>query len=471
MFKTIILVSFFALLLAFSLLYPKSRVILFWVSLMLFFDPGGFFAGYLEGGIIWRIKYYDIFFGFMLLAYILKGENSKLRWQSLSFIEITKYLLFISLYFLIITGFLVPLLLGYSNLLFFIQKNRQYFYALPLFIMTYRYSFTSIKIFYRVFIIFTVTILVSYMLTLLTPFKIIPVYTFSRYGEGDRISMISYGLIHWILPMGMIYLALGKGIKLPYGKYVLLAFVLMLITIFLTLTRREFLRIIFMAIIIPYLLSKINKSLYVNKYSKFLFPALGVILLLAAFFPNYIDLSVRLLNDTFHLVVSGKDTQGIEDYRITGSGDLRIVKDFIGENLLFGIGFYPAQWSDIVNMKLADNSMGLALDAAAEVPVYGALMTLGIVGLLVPFLFYWYLFILWRKFYRTLQINYNKFINYPLELLIIITLLYYLLAKVTIDAYGLFGEFCSPYGFTNFTIMLGMLLGIFQRFKLVFHRY
>jgi hypothetical protein len=445
----------------------KSRSVTFWISLMLFFDPGGFFAGYIGSDIFWKIKFYDIFFGLMLFTYFLKRESGIRQWRSHSYFVIIRYLLFISIYFLIMTGFLIPFINDYSNLPFFLQKNRSFFYAIPLFIMTYSFSLSSIKVFYRVLIVFSVIVLVSFMFTLLTPIKIIPFYTFSRYGEADRIIMISYGLIYWVLPMGMIALSLGGRFKIQSRNYLLITFVLMLITIFLTLTRREFMRIIFMVVVIPFLLSKINKTIYINKYIKFIFPALGIIFLLLVFFPKYIDLSVRLFNDTFHLVITGKDAQGIEDYRVTGSGDLTIAKDIIMKDPIFGMGYYPAQWSDVVEMKSEGDILGLALDASSEVPIYGALMRLGILGLIVPFLLYLYLYKIWINIFRTIRANFQKLINYPVELLIIIALLYFLLSKVTIDAFGLFGEFYSPDGLTGFVIMLGMWLGIFQRLKIL----
>lgn len=466
--KFLILFPLLSLLLFLTLSSGKSRKVAFWVSLILFFDPGGFFSGYLDGNILWRVKYYDVFFAFMLLAYALEGQI-KIIVDNVNkdYNKIFRYLLFITLYFLIITGILMPLLKGYPDFPFFIQKNRQYFYALPLFIMTYTYSCTSIRIFYRILITFSVIILISYMLTLLTPIKIVPAYTLTRYGEADRIIMISYSLIHWVLPMGIVFLALGKKNKLPYGNHLMSAFILMVITIFLTLTRRELIRIIFMILVIPFLISKINRSLYINKYSKFIVPASGIVLIMVLIFPNYIDLTIRTINDAFHIVVTGKDTQGVEDYRITGTGDLKIVKDIINKNPLFGIGFYPAQWSEIMVMKSAGDKLGLALDAASEVPVYGALMTLGIIGLLIPLFLYWHLFKIWRKVYQILRDNFPGFINYPVELLIITTLSYFLLAKVTVDVYGLFGEFYSPYSFTGFVVILGMWLGIFQRFRII----
>lgn len=463
MLKIIFFTTLFAFLMFLSLSSVKSRTLLFWISLMLFFDSGGFFSGYLGGDIAWRIKYYDVFFGFMLIAYFLNKDSLRKPNHDLEFIKISRYFLLISLYFLLVTGIIVPLVKDYYNLPLFLQKNRLYFYAIPIFIMSYRFSLSSIYYFYRVLIAFSMLILLAFMITLLTPVNIVPIYTFNRYSEGDRISMISYGLIHWVLPMGMISLAIGRNLKLANTKYLILSFLLMLIAIFLTLTRREFLRVAFMALIIPFLLSLFNKSLYIKKYLKFIFPALGLIFLLSLMFPKYIDLSSRVMNDTFLLLYSGKDVQGVRDYRVTGSGDLELVKELIRANPFFGIGYYPAQWSNIMEMQKAGSRIALAIDAGGEVPIYGAVMTLGIIGLLVPFLLYWTIFIFWKQAYNHLRLYYTKLTSYPEELLLFITMMIFLLLKVTVEGYGLFGEFYNPYGFTNFTLLLGMSLGLFQK--------
>ena len=446
---------------------PKSRMILFWISLMLFFDPGGFFAGYFESNIFWRIKYYDFFFSLMLLVYLLKGLNKRHSGQDKVINKITKYLIMISLYFFLVFGILVPLSKGYIDLPFFLQKNRQFFYAIPLFIMTYHYSLNSIQMFYRIFIIFSTFILVSYFITLLTPLKIVPYYTISRYGEGDRITMISYGLIFWVLSMGLVFISMGYKLKIPLGKYLILSFGIMLITILLTLTKREFLRFIFMVLVIPFLVAKISSSQYLKKSTKFILPSIGILLILSIVFPKYIDLSVRLLNDTYQVLSTGEDSQGIEEYRVTGSGDLELVKDLIKENPFFGIGYYPVQWSDVMDMKEAGDKLGFALDASSEVPIYGALMRLGIIGLVIPFFLYIYLYKVWIRIFRFLRTNFQLLKLFPVELVILITLLYLLLTKVTIDAYMLFGDFYSPYSLTIFVVILGMVLAMMQRFRMV----
>jgi hypothetical protein len=99
------------------------------------------------------------------------------------------------------------------------------------------------------------------------------------------------------------------------------------------------------------------------------------------------------------------------------------------------------------------------------VPVYGAIMTLGVLGLIVPLMLYWYLYLLWKKSYQFLRKYYTQLIRFPADLLLIVTILYLLICKVTVEAYGLFVDFYVPTAITSFTILLGMWLGLTERLK------
>jgi hypothetical protein len=439
----------------------------FWVSLMLFFDPGGFFSGYLNSDIIWRIKYYDVFFALMVLAYFLTPKiRSALVIYNPTARQLIRYLVIVTLYFLIAYGILVPLTEGYLNFPFFIQKNRMYFYALPIFVFVYYFSVVSIGYFYRYIIFFALFILGSYFITLLAGLNIIPIQTWSRYGEDSRMSMISYGLVHWVQPMGLIVLALGQKIKIPYRKVLYLVMVLMVLTIILTLTRREYMRLFFMLLVIPVMASYITKSSFYIKLSRYLIPLVIGLLLINLLFSDYSNYSKLLVRDLYSTITTGADTQGVEEYRITGTGGLETAKDIIRDKWLFGMGYYPVDWGDITEMKKAGDPLGHALDASSEVPIYGALMRLGIVGLIMPFIIYVFLVRLFMKSTQTIKRHFWSINNNPFGIVLFLTALYFLVAHFTIDAYNLFGEFYSPHRFVAFLLILGVFIGISQKIKL-----
>lgn len=437
----------------------------FWFSLMIFFDTGGFFAGFLGSNIFGRVKYYDLGFFFMTLSYIL-SQDIPFRMKIDQHVNIIRnYLIIISLFFFFVTGILVPSWNGYEDFSFFIQKNRQFFYALPLLIYIYHFSIRSLEVFYKQIVWLAVIVLSAFFITLLTGLDLVPLVVADRYGSGNRVFMISYGLIHWVIPMGIIVLVLGKRIQIPYKSHLLIGLVFMILTIIITLTRREYLRLGFMSFMLPFLIAHFSGTSIIPKMKKFIAPIAIGGLLLVFLFPSYIDLGIRIVSDVYYLLLTGADSSGVLDSRVAGSNEMTIVNDIIGKNWFWGIGYYPAQWSDIVDMKRRGIELGVALDASSEVPIYGAFMRLGLIGLVVPFFFYIFVLRTFIKSFNFTQKGFNYMYQYPIELVIIVTILYYLIAKFTIEVFALFGEFYSPYDLPLLSVLLGVLLGAIKRIQ------
>jgi len=435
----------------------------FWLSLLLFMDPGGLFNGYLGGNIIARIKYYDLFAFLMIMAYLISRRREAAQTLMPDAKRFLNLLILIAIYYIFIYGYTVPVIKGYEDFAYFIQKNRQYFYSIPIYLSAYYFSIRSINIFYRYIIWFALFILGAYFITLLTTNDLIPVVTYSRYGEDDRISMISYGLINWVQPLGLVVLSFGQRVHLPKRQLLYAGMILMVVTTILTLTRRDFISMIYMILVIPFLISYVTNSSFVIKFRKYVFPILIAFTVLSLFFPNYINYASNLLVDTTSLIATGEDTRGLSDYRVTGTGDLRVVKKIIADDWLWGIGYYPAAWTDIVDMKKSNSPLARALDASAEVPIYGAIMRLGLIGLILPVSLFIFIFKIGLKIVRFLKKYFDKLVNYPLELCILITIIYYFLERFTVSFYDAFQSFIAPSAMAELCILLGLLQGIFKR--------
>ncbi|MBK7380880.1 MAG: hypothetical protein IPJ03_18140 [Ignavibacteriales bacterium] len=178
----------------------------FWLFLMLFFDPGGFFQGYFESNIFGLIDYSDVIFVLLVIAILSVKKGTVLINNDKDFKKIFYYFLLVQIYYVIFYGFLVPYLNNRIDFQFFLQKNRMYFMALPIMYGVYLFTQRSINIFFKMLVFFSITLLILYLITLLTNIPIVPLETLERYtGSGiERISMLSYGLIHWILPIAII---------------------------------------------------------------------------------------------------------------------------------------------------------------------------------------------------------------------------------------------------------------------------
>lgn len=443
----------------------------FWLFLMLFFDPGGFFTGYFENNAISLINFSDLFFiGILLsvLSVVLKKNN--IVKIDPSFKKIFLCLLIFQIYYICIYGYVVPYYNGKLDFQFFLQKNRMYFMALPIMYSIYLFSHRNIKLFYKALVYFSITILSLYLITLITNLSIIPLMTLERYdGSGIvRISMLSYGLIDWIMPIAIIiiFLKVKKKIKFPKEKMIYISAILMLMAYFLTLTRREYLDIVLSIILLLFLVSYVFGIPMMRLTKRILIPALLGILSFFALFPKSFDNTVRLFEDTFSLVLTGKDTKGRTDYRISGTGDMLYVKQIISENPLMGTGYTPYMWEDIVRLKGYGDTFAMAMDASSEVPIYGAFFRLGIVGVLLAAGIYFLLLKDLYKFLKKLRKNGKKLIRFNrIEVVLLLLSIYLLTSVFTIRIYDLFGYFYSPSTIPLFGVMLGLFYSLKKKWK------
>ncbi len=437
---------------------------LFWISFILYFDPGGFFSGISDGNIIGRIKFYDLFFALMMLTWSV-SDLWKKRITSINahFRFLIVSIALCTLYFLLATGYIIPNLYGYENLPLFLQKNRQFFYALPVFIAVYQFTYFNFNGIIKPLLFISLASLIAYLITLTTGIELLPTLTWSRYGENDRISLLSYGLAYWLLPMGVIVLFLRDSIYGWQRKTILVCMALMFITIVLTLTRREFLRIFFMLLIVPLMTNYISGRSIIKGYRKLFFWVVFPAAIIWIFFPAYFVFAGQLIADTWVLFLGNGNAGG--DYRVSGDGDLVYVKQIISEHPFFGIGYYPAPWEKVLDMKAYGSNLALALDASNEVPIYGSMMRLGLVGLIVPAILHFKMLYFCIQCLKLLK-HYGYLLrDCVMEYLLILTCIYFIFTLFTTDLFSLFLEYYHFPAFTLFTCMIAMFSALVARLQ------
>jgi len=103
----------------------------------------------------------------------------------------------------------------------------------------------------------------------------------------------------------------------------------------------------------------------------------------------------------------------------------------------------------------------MALDASAEVPIYGAFMRLGLLGVFIASMIY-YLVI--RKMLSTIYFikKYHVFFheNNVISFLVLLLVLTLLVNKFTFNFYTLFYEFYEPNIFVLFIVITSMFYGL-----------
>jgi len=433
----------------------------FWTSFLLYFDPGGVFSGFSDMGLLSRLKSHDIFFLFMMVSWRASGYwkiNTNFRLYKQYLILLIVY----CVYFVLVYGYFVPMHYGYEDFQLFFQKNRQFIYCPFIFLAVYQFGYMSIDKLLKPLLYTSLLMFIAFFITVIGGIEILPIYKWSRFIENDRISLLSYGLSYWLLPLGVAAIFLEYKLPDYFKRLILLSASFMFVIIVLTLTRREFIRILFMLITIPIITSFISGTSVGKGYRRISIFLLIPFLFLLMFFPIYLDLSANILEGLFSFL-NAEDASKIKDYRLSGEGDLVYVKQIIADNPLLGIGYYPAPWAEVLDMKESGNILGLALDASSEVPIFGSTMRLGFVGLILPVYIHLRVIGLSMKSVRFIKTNFKVFKTNIFELLLALTIIYYFITLFTTDLFSLFLEYYHPPKFALFTSMLAILLAIYSR--------
>jgi len=435
----------------------------FWIFLIFYFNPGGIFSNLPDDNIIWRIKYYDLFFALMMISWYVSGY-----WKRAIKVNYSDYLFFTKafgiflLYFVFVYGIIVPSFYEYPNVGMFFQKHRQFIYGFPLFISIYHFTCYKIESLFKPLAIISLATIIAFFVTILTGINLVPVTSWSRFAENDRIAPISYGLSVWFIPFSSFALFLGINISQKNIRSFVLGGLLMLLTIILTLTRREYIKVVFIIIATSIISRFISKNEYYKGVKKLTIGMVLLFIILISIFPKYINF-VQLLIEDIQNSLNPQAKEPEADYRVTGGGDLIIVKDIIANHPLFGIGYYPVQWSQIVDMKNSGQLWALALDASSEVPIYGSTMRLGIIGLVIPAIIHVKILFTSIKSLIKTKANIVSEIKRPSELLLYLTLILHVFSIYSIDLPSLFSEYYSGYSFIYFSSCVGILLGLKTR--------
>lgn len=462
------MILYVLLFLLFVLLFVVSQErpdTFFWTFLILFFDPGGFFAGYFANNIVGLINYNDLIFVCILMPAASKSISLRDIKRDRDFRNFLIILMPVFAYYIFIYGIFVPLSNHNLDFISFMTKSRMYFYAIPILLLVYTFAQRNIGLFLNVLTFYAVVVLTLYFITLLTKIPIVPVTSLLRYRTSNilRLGMYSYGLIQYLLPIGVIIFLLRRKYKfeLPYKKWIYYAAVLMLITLILTLTRREYLRIVILFIVSLSLISYLFKESKIKIGFKLLYGSAFVLLLLFILFPTYFTFLFRLYKDMFLLFSTGTDTRGVSDYRITGTGDLQIAMEFIRNSPLLGTGYQYFNWANAEFYRKIGDINFIAYDASSEVPIYGIFYRMGVIGFIVATPIYLYLLRQLIRFIKKIKIR-IKYLDrsYSIYLLTTIFIFVQLIMKFTSEFYTLYYEFYEPSKMVGFVLIVELFFAL-----------
>ena len=416
----------------------------FWLFLNIFFDPGGFVDEYLGGNLVGPLKVTDVLIVGIVICLISANINWKEIFKDNLLIMFLFFLFIFSAYYYIVYGGVVPYLQNDFNYSTFFIKNRVFIYGIIILISVYAFSLRGLKYFYTITLFFGFICLSLFLITLLTGFELIPISTAERGETGmTRIDMLSYGLFGSTFSIALITYILSRKIKLnlKYKTLLYYAGTVMIITLLITLTRRIQISILGQVIILISIISYLFRTEKLIEMFKLIIPTALIILVLYFTFPKYIDFITKTAENTFLLIMTGKDSEGEGEYRLSGTGDLELTKEYIRNNLLFGTGYTYLYWGPGYASSPRGATFSRAADAAGEVPMYYLLFGYGIIGAILILPLYFMMASLFFKMIKRLKLTLIYYLPDPFTLIFSIYILLIIATKFTINFYNLSLDF------------------------------
>jgi hypothetical protein len=308
------------------------------------------------------------------------------------------------------------------------------------------------------------------LITLLTGLELIPIWKFAREGtEMMRLSMLSYGLFDLLSVLALTAYLLSRKFKfnLKYKPWLYFGGIIMFITEIITLTRRTQITIIGTILILILIISYLFRTGKILEIFKLVIPATLVILVLFFTLPKYIGYIAKTVENTFLLITTGIDSEGKGEYRVSGTGDLEITKEYISDNLLFGTGYTYLYWGPGYASSPRGPKYSRAADAASEVPIYYVFFGFGIVGAILMLPLYFMMVKLFFKLIKLLKLTLYNYLQEPITILFSIYILLTIASIFTISLYKLGSDFR---GFDmNYTgVFMGVGIALYRKLEINF---
>jgi len=354
----------------------------FWILLILFSNPGGIFTALGEdtsqkGNIDIRDFLFVLMFGCFLL--ILHKDKIKHK----TYKKIIKYLIIFGLYYLIVFGMFVPIIKensGYSTFKF-LKKSRKTIYSLLTFIIVYRFYLRSHIIFFKTLVLSSVVVLTLFFITFITGVEILPISTANRgFVDVDRVFIASEGFMMLLIPMGAALIVFKS--KIEWKKLMLLAFSLMFMNYFLSITRRDII-----GTFIYFFLASMLYNYFKNKplipIKKILSVSLYIIIFgffVSLSFPKYLEAGTAGIEEAASLIKGEENHLGKKDVRL-GLGK-EFMQELIINNIWFGTG-YDNRWRGSGDKEGYETSDYPFLSAIAMTGIFGLLVFLPIYIIIV----------------------------------------------------------------------------------------
>lgn len=391
----------------------------FWFLLILFSNPGGIFQAFGEDrGKSGTIDSFDFIIALLFGCFLLVSYKSKIN--SKTYKKVVRHLIIFLLYYLIIYGYIIPIINdnpGYSTFSF-LKKSRKTVYSILIFIMVYRFYIRSYIIFFKTLIISSIIVLALFFITFITGVEILPISTHSRgFVDVDRVFIANEGIMKLLIPLGVAAIVFKS--KIQWRVLAILAFFMMFMNYFISITRRDIIGtfIFFFLASMLYNYFKNKPVIPIKKIFSVSFYIVLFVFFISVSFPKYLDAGYKGLEESISIIKEGETTSGKEDVRLGLGKDF--MQNLIINNVWFGTG-YDNRWRGSGDKEGFETS---------DYPFLSAIAMMGVFGILVFLPIYIIIFkavVFDIKFLKKYKINYQS-LEFCLFILFIMFFIYDLL--------------------------------------------
>ena len=354
--------------------------------------------------------------------------------------RILKKIMGVCLLFSIYQLFVSFLLLSQQDI-YYAFENSRYWLGIWILIPTYIFIIIDRNNFFVSITLVVLIIMVMYFLSFFAFFSFFEINEAFRYSQDDSLKRyFSFDLRQitkifvYLLPLVLIFHLINGTTKI----LVIIIGVLVYLSVLFAVLRTEIVYLTMGAIISVYVTSKKIKA---NNFLKtFMWFFLCVIFILVLF-PSIFETIIQIFDGL--LSINDENLQDeSKDQRLYVQ--LPVLLKIIEESPFFGGGTYSVSYKATGHQLLYD------------IPVLGAFGAYGIIGMLIYYSRFYYIFLR----YKSLKMTQKLYDRFPFECLLTNALLAYFITMITFRTLHINIELAFNFGMSEFGVFIGVYFGL-----------
>lgn len=356
---------------------------IFWVVIVLLFDPTGHLTVYFGKEALGGFYYRDFLFALAFMPFFSPRVDKKDMLSFRPFLILLGVQIIFLLYHIFIFGYWQPGR-GWGYLLRYVLiRERMTVFGFLLIVPVFMMARRKLSVLVDVLAITSLVVYLMYFITVATGIDLMPLWQAERYrGSGIlRYLMFSSGLSDMLVPLSIFVLA--RKVDYRYKNLLYTATLLMLLSVLLSLTKSSYINIAGLVVASLFLYHRFYRASLQGLMTMLLGPGVVMLLLMLMVFPAYPEIVWRQVEDLWLLLFGDAYTSGVVEGRLVNQWPAHLA--LISQRPWFGTG---AGFSDFFSMRFHPSDYEVT-----DLPVTGHLAMYGVVGLSIYSLLY---FQMWR---------------------------------------------------------------------------